>query len=77
MFLDTTSNMKGLMDAVSANLNGTAGTYTNMVCDISAAGDAWAVSSKLPSGTGYFCVDSTGTAKAEAATLTAGNTVCG
>ncbi len=71
LFVDTASNLKGLLDAVSANLNGTAGTYTNMDCANSTS--AWAVASKLPSGAGYFCVDSTGAAKSSVTGLTGTN----
>ena len=62
-FTDTTSNGKGVMDAISASANGTAGTYTNMTCTVTAAGDAWAATAKLPGAGTWFCVDSTGKAQ--------------
>jgi prepilin-type N-terminal cleavage/methylation domain-containing protein len=78
-FSDTPSNMAGLLTAVNAALGNATGAYTNMVCDISATGDAWLVSSKLPSApaaNGFFCVDSTGTAKVENATAPANALTC-
>ena len=41
---------------------------TDATCNITAAGDAYAISSKLK-GTGYWCVDSVGNSRANAATL--------
>lgn len=78
-FADTTSNAKGLLDSVSATLNGTAGTYTDMSCNITANGAAWAASAKLPSAPatkGYVCVDSTGYSGTQDAALAANDTVC-
>jgi prepilin-type N-terminal cleavage/methylation domain-containing protein len=60
-----------LLSAITAlGVTGTAGSSAT----------AWAASAQLPSTVGgtasYFCVDSTGAAKAEAAALAAGGTVC-
>jgi len=82
VFLNTANgNFKGLMDSVSASLNGTAGTYTNMTCGVTAVGEAWAVSSKLPSSpttayTAGWCVDSTGASKKITTAPSAGATIC-
>ncbi len=47
------------------------------VCGMPSSGDAlaWAVSSRLKS-SGYWCVDSTGTAKSESSAIAATDTVC-
>ncbi|OGG48298.1 hypothetical protein A3G63_03585 [Candidatus Kaiserbacteria bacterium RIFCSPLOWO2_12_FULL_52_8] len=86
MFLDTTDgNGKGLIDAVSKTINGTAGTYTHstlgitVVCTINAVGDAWAVSARLPSNPStnpFFCVDSDGKAQTQSAAHATTNFAC-
>jgi type IV pilus assembly protein PilA len=48
---------------------------TDATCNITATGDAYAISVKLK-GTGYWCVDSTGSAKANTAIIGSGVTVC-
>lgn len=70
-FGDTASNGLGLIAAISASSNGTAGTYTNMTCAINAAGDAWAATAKLPGAGTWFCVDSSGKAQGGYASMTA------
>lgn len=75
LFVDTASNMKGLLDAISLDINGTAGTYTNMDCANSTS--AWAVAAKLPSsptsGTmTWYCVDSSGKAASYSSTAIQG-----
>lgn len=75
MFADTTSNFKALMDAVATASNGSV-VYTNMTCGITAAGDAYAVSAKLPGVLTFWCVDSNGASKSEASAPAAGATVC-
>lgn len=61
VFVDVTSNTKGLLDAISFDTGGAIGTYTNMDCGNTSS--AWSVAAKLPTGSSYFCVDSTGTAR--------------
>lgn len=56
IFGETTSGMVSLIAAVQ-NDAGSA----NVDCGVSATGDAWSVAAKTSAG--YFCVDSTGTAK--------------
>lgn len=51
-----------------------AGTATTAVCQDTANG--WAVQAPLKSATGYWCVDSTGVSKAEAAVIGAAASVC-
>lgn len=80
-FFSDANTGKPLLDDISKLVNGTIGTYTNMTCGINASGSAWAVSSKLPSGTAgtastYVCVDSNGSAGAPASVPAAGAAVC-
>jgi prepilin-type N-terminal cleavage/methylation domain-containing protein len=51
-----------------AGITSNSGTY---VCNVSTAGDAWAISSTLKSG-GAWCVDSTGSSTPKAANLASG-----
>ncbi len=53
----------------------TAQTSTTANCHAAANGSAWAAQAPLKS-SGYWCVDSTGASKAEAAVLAASATVC-
>jgi type IV pilus assembly protein PilA len=55
-FADTVSNMSALISA-------TTNAATAIDCGIAADGSAWSVAATLPSGSGFFCVDSTGAAK--------------
>ncbi|MHB8651879.1 MAG: prepilin-type N-terminal cleavage/methylation domain-containing protein [Minisyncoccota bacterium] len=68
-FSDSTSNMNGLMTTTYTDAAGS--TSGNFDGGITAAGDAWSVAVKLPSGAGYFCVDSTGASRTANAAGTA------
>ena len=59
------------VDNVLANI----GTASKVSCHVSALFDAWAIQAPLKT-TGYWCVDSTGKAKANPAVLGASATVC-
>lgn len=48
---------------------------TDATCNITAGGDAYALSVKLK-GAGYWCIDSVGSARANAALIASGVTVC-
>jgi prepilin-type N-terminal cleavage/methylation domain-containing protein len=84
MFVDssTGSNMKGLIDAVSAATKTTT-AYDGMGCGITSSGNDWAVWAKLPSApatgataTNYFCVDSLGKSGAPSSVPSGSKTVC-
>ena len=77
-FLDSTSNAATLISTVNTNTKTTT-DYDGMSCYISAAGDKWAVSAKLPSApttNPYMCVDSTGYSGTQAAAAVSGNNAC-
>ena len=57
-----------------AGAQNAAGTSNQLVCGNSTS--AYAVQAKLTASSGYWCVDSTGTAKADTTALLAGATVC-
>ena len=63
MWADTTSNMGGLMTAVTASVGA-----SNMDCGTTAG--AWSMAAKLPSGI-YWCVDNTGIARSMSSTSVA------
>ncbi len=66
---DTASGMLGLSDEDNYPAGGLPVCYTS--------GTAWAVSAPLPSTSGAFwCVDSSGASKQQAAALTSGATAC-
>lgn len=70
-FGDTTSNMAGLVNSIVSLAGGT--SYVD--CGISGDGNSWSIAARLPSGTGFFCVDSTGVAKSTYGTGTTGYTL--
>ena|SRR3569832_1558885 len=53
-----------------------AGATTKVSCHAAANGSAYAVQAPLKSATGYWCIDSTGVAKSEAAAILASATAC-
>ncbi|MBX9907063.1 type II secretion system GspH family protein [Patescibacteria group bacterium] len=57
---------------------GTAGTATTVICHVTATtGAAWAIAAPLKtSGSGYWCVDSTGVSRGASTTLAANAIVC-
>jgi prepilin-type N-terminal cleavage/methylation domain-containing protein len=67
VFGDSSSNMAGLVTAVQSSA-----TAANTECG--ANGSAWFFAAKLPSGSGNFCVDSTGAAKSSTTTFDGTNT---
>lgn len=75
MFLDTTSNAKGIVQGIANTINSSATTFTNMDCGVDAAGLAWSMAVKLPSGSSYWCVDSNGTSRGSNSAGTAYNGV--
>jgi len=70
MFTETASG-SGLASLITGTISDV-GASTNLDCG-SAVG-AWSVAAKLPSGTGYMCVDSTGVSRSTLANGTAYNT---
>ncbi len=68
IFQDT--NIQAAIDHAVAQNGGTDAT-----CNITAGGDAYAVSVKLK-GSGYWCIDSLGASRANAALIGSGVTVC-
>ncbi len=71
-FASTGTNTGGAGLAAAAQAAG-----ATAAANISATGDAWAANVALKtSGAGYFCVDSNGAGKVEAAALGAGVTAC-
>jgi type IV pilus assembly protein PilA len=64
------ANIQNAIDHAVATNGGTDAT-----CNITSTGDAYAISVKLK-GSGYWCIDSTGSAKANAAVIGTGVTVC-
>jgi len=58
IFAASTGNVAGLIAAINTATKAGGADYSNMDCD--SASDAWAIAARLPSGAGYFCVDSVG-----------------
>jgi prepilin-type N-terminal cleavage/methylation domain-containing protein len=63
MFTDTTSGLANLVTTANYPSN------TSVVCNVNAAGDAWAVGANLNASGKYWCVDSKGSSKSETAAL--------
>ena len=91
VFTDNTSNMVNLLKATFAAAGGTWSAQDNSIMDCASNDTNWAVATKLPSGAGFLCVDSSGIvrssfngmagtngtpANATYAKTTYGNTIC-
>ena len=65
IFTDSTSNANGLLTAVCTDIGCLSGDSASSKIDgaIDGTGGAWAVATKLPTGSTWYCVDSTGVAK--------------
>ncbi len=61
IFGSDANSMKNLIDAVVTQAGGAA----NTACVVPVGGAGYAVSAKLPSGAGYYCVDSTGVSRSK------------
>ena len=62
MFQSRTGNMNRLVNTIRNAIGN-----PNVACAIRHDGASWSVAVKLPSGAGYFCVDSTGVARSKTA----------
>lgn len=58
LWQDGSTNMQALITATDNATRGAGAQFSQMDCGASVT--AWSVAAKLPSGAGFFCVDSTG-----------------